>query len=196
MSGFSGVSGPSSATDSDFALFNGTTGKVVKDSGVSIATAAQLKAGTASKILDAAVLSNVPAFSAHKNGTDQTGVVSATFTQVTWSTEVYDVGGYFASNGWTPPAGKVHLNVTISFTGTISAGANCQIIVMKNGASFLQSACNPFTNAGGASVPIDDTANGSDVYTISMYITTSAGTATIVGAAAQSRFTGHWISPP
>jgi hypothetical protein len=67
---------------------------------------------------------------------------------------------------------------------------------MKNGASFVQSACNPFTNAGGASVPIDDTANGSDVYTISMYITTSAGTATIVGAAAQSRFTGHWISPP
>jgi len=162
---------------------------------VDVANAANLIAGTSNKILDAAALKSTPAFSVHKNGTDQTGVASATFTQVTFGTELYDVGNYFASNAWTPPAGKVHLNATVAFSGTIVAGANCQIVIIKNGATFLQCGANPFTNAGSATLHVDDIANGSDVYSVSMYITTSSGTATITGNAGQTRFTGHWISP-
>jgi hypothetical protein len=195
MSWFSGVTGPASSVDGDFALFNGATGKIIKDSSVAIATAAQFKAGTANKIVDSAVLANVPSFSVHKNGTDQTGVGSAAFTQVTFGTELYDIGSYFASNAWAPPAGKVHLCAGVAFSGTISAGANCQIAIFKNGAAHLQIPCNPFTNAGGASVGIDDVANGSDVYTVFAYVTTSSGTATILGNTAQTRFSGHWISP-
>lgn len=137
----------------------------------------------------------VSAFSVHKNGTDQTGITSATVTAVTWSTELYDVGNNFASNLWTPPAGKITLSCSISYSGTISTGANCQIFVMKNGAAFIQCPTNPFTNAGGGCVTIDDIANGSDTYGISMYITTSSGTATVTGTATTSRFMGHWISP-
>src|SRR5690349_11333645 len=47
------------------------------------------------------------AFSVHKNGTNQSGVSSGGYTQVTWSTEIYDIGSYFTSSTWTPPAGKV-----------------------------------------------------------------------------------------
>lgn len=44
------VIGPASATDSGFALFNGTTGKVVKDSGVTLDTDTALAANSDSKI--------------------------------------------------------------------------------------------------------------------------------------------------
>jgi hypothetical protein len=137
----------------------------------------------------------VSAFSVHKNGTDQTGIVSATATALTWSTELFDVGNNFASNTWTPPAGKVTMTAVAGFSGTITAGANCAIFIFKNGSTFLQSSCNPFTNAGGALVTIVDIANGTDAYTVQIYITTSAGTATVTGLAAQTRFMGHWISP-
>ncbi|WP_316197077.1 hypothetical protein [Bradyrhizobium sp. SZCCHNS3053] len=189
------VTGPASSTDGNFALFNGATGKILKDSSVAIASAGQLVAGTANKLVDAAVRANTPCFLAHKNGTDQTGVASATFTTVTFGTEVYDIGSYFASNAWTPPAGKIHLSAVANFSGTIAAGSNCQVILMKNGAAIAQSPCNPFTNAGGCSVSIDDIANGTDAYTLAVYVTTSSGTATVLGNSAQTRFSGHWMCP-
>jgi hypothetical protein len=139
----------------------------------------------------------IPAFSVNKNGTDQTGIASATFTQVTFGTELYDVGNFFASNAWTPPAGKVHMSADISFSGSnIPAASNCAVAIFKNAASFMQVSANPFTNAGAGVVSIDDIANGSDAYTVSVFITTGGGTtATVTGNAVQTRFTGHWISP-
>lgn len=141
------------------------------------------------------VIAGLPAFSVNKNGSDQTGVASATFTQVTFGTELYDVGNFFTANAWTPPAGKVHLNADISFSGTITAASNCSVAIFKNGASLMQVSTNPFTNAGAGVVSIDDIANGSDAYTVDVFITTSAGTATVIGNIAQTRFTGHWFSP-
>src|SRR5262252_1460108 len=47
-----------------------------------------------------------PAFSAVHSAAQTVG---AAWIQLAFNTELYDVGGFFASNAWTPPAGKVHL---------------------------------------------------------------------------------------
>jgi len=202
MSGFSGasggnVTGAASSTDGDFALFNGTTGKILKDSNVAIATAAQFKAGTANKIVDGAALANVPSFSVHKNGTDQTGIADSTFTAVTWSTELYDVGNYFASNGWTPPAGKIHLDCGLFISATVVTGNQIAISIFKNGVAYKNGnwIASSILGGGSALIGFDDIANGSDVYTVQIFVDTSSGTATVSGNTALSFFTGHWISP-
>ncbi|WP_316188331.1 MULTISPECIES: hypothetical protein [unclassified Bradyrhizobium] len=189
------VTGPASSTDGNFALFNGASGKVVKDSGIALASAADFKAGTANKLLDAAVRSNTPCFVAHKNGTNQTGVVSATWTQLTFGTEVYDIGNYFASNVWTPPAGKVHLSASFYATGTIAGGALVGVAIAKNGANLRHAFVPSGSNFGGASISCDDVANGTDTYSVFIYVTTTSGTATVDGGSQNTHFSGHWLSP-
>lgn len=138
----------------------------------------------------------VPCFSAHKNGVDQTGVADSTFTLVTWGTEVYDVGNYFASNTWTPPAGKVSLKAAFLASGLWSAGAQVAISLYKNGGALKQAnwyAGAP--NLGAALIVCDDIANGTDAYTIQAYLDVSSSTGTLNGAANNSYFCGHWFSP-
>lgn len=136
-----------------------------------------------------------PSFSATKGGTDQTGVASATFTALTWPTVVYNVNGNFASNAWTPPAGKISVFAAFNASGTITAGAQCAISIFKNGSGFRQNLNSCATNDGAASVYIEDLASGSDVYTAQAFVTTSAGTATVQGATNVTYFGGHWIGP-
>lgn len=137
----------------------------------------------------------VSAFSVNKNSVDQTGIVSATFTAVTWPTELYDINAHFASNGWTPDAGKVTMTASFFATGTITAGASAAIAIFKNGANYKQTSWGSATGAASATISTDDIANGSDVYTVQAFITTSAGTATITGNPGNTYFTGHWFSP-
>jgi hypothetical protein len=137
----------------------------------------------------------VPAFSVTKGGTDQTGIVTATFTALTWPTVVYNVNGNFASNAWTPPAGKVSLFAAFNATGTITTGTQCAIAIYKNGSALRQNLNSAATNDAAASVYVEDAANGSDVYTVQALITTSAGTATVQGATNVTYFGGHWIGP-
>lgn len=55
-------------------------------------------------------IGTIPIFSVHKNGTNQTGVVTATFTKLTWSTEKFDTNNDFASDKFSPTvAGKYKL---------------------------------------------------------------------------------------
>ncbi|WP_315759294.1 MULTISPECIES: hypothetical protein [unclassified Bradyrhizobium] len=191
------VTGPASSTDGNFALFNGTSGKLLKDSGVAIASATEYKVGTASKLIDASVRVNTPCFSAHKNGTDQTGIADSTFTQVTFPTEVYDVGNYFAANAWTPPAGKVHLDAAVFISATVTTGAQIAITLYKNGAGFKQGnwPLSSLLGGGAGFIGCDDIANGADVYTVQVYVDTSSGTATISGNSVLTFFSGHWICP-
>lgn len=141
-------------------------------------------------------VATVPCFSVHKNGTDQTGIADVTFTQVTFGTEIYDVGSYFASNAWTPPAGKVTLNAALLASGTWSAGAQIAIAIYKNGANLKQANWySAAANAGAAFIGCDDIANGTDAYTVQVYVDVSSGTATISGTSNNTYFCGHWISP-
>lgn len=135
------------------------------------------------------------AFSAHKNGVDQTGVADVTFTQVTFGTEVYDRGGNFAANGWTPPAGPVTMSAAALLSGTWAAGSQIALAIFKNGAAYKQANWySAAANIGGAFVAADDVANGTDVYTLQIFVDVTSGTATISGSSANTYFCGHTCS--
>lgn len=132
-------------------------------------------------------------FSVHKNAVDQTGVANSTYTPVTWPTELYDVGAYFASDAWTPPPGKVALAAAAFFTGTIAASSQIAIAIYKNGALYRQSLLSTYTNQAGVNIAIEDVANGTDVYSVQVSVRGLTGTATINGNAANTWFMGHMI---
>lgn len=137
----------------------------------------------------------VPCFFVTKGGTDQTGVADSTYTLMTFGTEVYDIGGFFASDAWTPPAGKVLLLATHFITGTFPLGAACAIAIYKNGSFLRQSLWPASANIGSAYIAVEDVANGTDAYTAYAYIDVTSSTATIFGDVAATWFCGHWISP-
>ena len=134
-------------------------------------------------------------FSVDKNGTDQTGISDSTSTKVTWPREVYDVGGLFASDGWTPPAGNVALACGLITSCTITAGATIAAQLYKNG-SIFKNVTEPSTpNQGSAVIAVEDIANGTDVYTMQVFQDVTASTVTVVGTTYQTWFMGHWIGP-
>ena len=74
---------------------------------------------------------NVRAFvEANKGGTDQT-VTAGGITQVTFTNEVADFGGFFSGSVWTPPAGRYRIVATITIGGTASGDLN-YISIRKN----------------------------------------------------------------
>ena len=143
-----------------------------------------------------ATVSTNASFSAHKNGTDQTGISSATETKMTAGTEVWDVGGYYdaANSKWTPPAGKVRLSAYAYFTAGIVDQALYLAVIYKNGSALRY---GPAVEASGTSttgvfVDILDDANGTDYYEV--YVSgNGAGNKTIVGTASLTYFQGHQI---
>lgn len=142
----------------------------------------------------ASIGAGLSSFSVHKNSVDQTGIATSTWTQITFSTEVYDVGNNFASSAWTPPAGKIHLDAAFGASGTLAAGTTVYFAIYKNGVSFKQSTGAANTvNQCGAVISVDDVANGTDVYTVWCYVTTTSGTVTIFGAPVSTYFMGHMI---
>lgn len=135
------------------------------------------------------------AFRATKGGTDQTGVLSATNTLVTFGTEEFDTGTHFASNRWTPPSGLVTLSAGIQASGTISSGARISATIFKNGAAFAQSNSACQANLGATFIGAEDRANGTDFYELYIFIVTSSGNATVLGSAFATYFSGAWLSP-
>jgi hypothetical protein len=134
-------------------------------------------------------------FSVHKDGTDQTGVADSTFTLVTWPAEVYDVGGHFASNAWTPPAGKVSLKAACYTYGTTTVGNSLAVSIYKNGSSFKEAVGGANALGGAApAIACEDIANGTDSYSVYTFIDLDSGTGTVHGAAPNTFFMGHWIS--
>ena len=79
-------------------------------------------------------------FSAWKNGTDQTGILSATYTKVTFGTEYFDIGGYYdtSTSRYTPPAGYYHFTATIYHTANIVDQQEYIAAIYKNGVSVLE----------------------------------------------------------
>ncbi len=132
-------------------------------------------------------------FSASKSG-DQTGIADATFTQLTFPTEVYDVGSHFASSAWTPPAGKVLLIANCYIYPVGGTAAISSVSIWKNGNAFKLSLTKGGGDGGtGTSIIAIDVANGSDVYTAYGYQDVSGGSVTVDGTG-YSYFMGHWLS--
>lgn len=135
-------------------------------------------------------------FLVHKGGTDQTGIADVTFTTVTFSTEVYDVGSYFAANAWTPPNGKVNLWFFCLLSGTFTTGNQISAIIRKNGSAIAQASglASSVFGGGSLSIYVDDACNGTDVYDVQVYADVNSGTVTVSGNSIHTRFGGHWIS--
>ena len=111
------------------------------------------------------------AFSVHKNGTNQTGVVSTVWTQVTFSTEKFDNNGDFASNAFEAPyAGRFNLQAVVGFTANAANGF-ARLAVYKNGALYRYGALfyNPTTNLFSANIAMVVEGAVDDLFTIWAY---------------------------
>lgn len=199
------VDGPATATDDAIALFDGTSGKLIQDSGVLLASLAPLasptftgdpKAPTASagdsdtSIATTAFVQGEFAarvalgasFSVHNNGVAQS-VPDSTFTKLTFSTEAFDVGSKFASSTWTPPGGRaVILCGTMAITG--AAGALVSVAIYKNGAEFKRGEMQMPQGSGPVSAVVScvDIPNGTDTYELWGYQNTGVAQNTFGGA--------------
>lgn len=136
----------------------------------------------------------VGAFSAHKNGVDQTGVAASTYVKVTFGTADVNAGSVFASSTFTPPAGIVSISAQLYVTGVFGAGTLKTAALFKNGIIFkegfvystgINSAVIPFNVIVGAS--------GSDAFDIRVYGTTTSGTLTVMGDSKYTFFAGAMI---
>lgn len=209
------VDGPATATDSAIVLFDGTSGRLIKDSAVLLTSLAPLAspaftgnptapnqslgdsdtsiANTA--FVQAAIAnltSTAASFSAHNNGVGQS-MPDATFTKLTFSTEEFDVGSKFASSTWTPPSGRaVILCGTMAITG--AAGALVTVAIYKNGAEFKRGEMQMPQGAGPVSSVVScvDIPNGTDTYELWGYQNTGVAQNTF-GAANLTHFQGTTI---
>lgn len=131
-----------------------------------------------------------PSFRAHKNGTDQ-AVVTVTNTTVTFGTESWDVGGFFASNAWTPSAGKYRITVNITWTATNGVdNESLWTELHKDGVadSQLEHKRNG-TGRQSFSDSFEVIATGSNAFTVVVF-KGGAGDGEIEGMAAQTYFAG------
>lgn len=136
----------------------------------------------------------LPCFRANKNGTDQTGILSATLTKLTFTTEVFDIGGFYdaANSKWIPPAGRFWIGCTVDMTAGAVDQAFSFIQLYKNGSGHLVGAVQASSGTGdcgltGAWVVDSD---GNDEFEI--YIRGGgAGDKTVTGNVAYSYFQGH-----
>lgn len=138
-------------------------------------------------------------FSAHKNGTAQTGVAHTTFTKITFGTEAFDQGSYYdpATSRWTPPAGMVHIDAGLLCTAGLVAGTQFWAAVYKNGVLLKDNITvlgSGGFGANGTQIGITDVCSGTDYYEIFTWHNAGAGvTLTIGGVAADTWFCGHVV---
>lgn len=130
-------------------------------------------------------------FSAHKNATNQTGVVSDTWTKVTFTTEVYDLGSDYNNtlSRWIPPAGLISITAQVVFLGTITAGADGLIAIYKNGALLKAIGAPAFTNQASTQIALQDQSDGDDYYEV--YAKVVGSGLSISGAASSTFFMGR-----
>lgn len=135
-------------------------------------------------------------FSANKNGTAQTGVLSGTETKLTFTNEEWDIGSHYdATNSkWTPPAGKYQIICSMVVDAGIVDQAGAYINLKKNGTLIKQS---NETISGTSIGPeaficglVD--ANGTDYFEVFAYVT-GTGNKTIGGAKHTTYFEGHSV---
>lgn len=172
---------------------------VVVEGGLSWTTtaggAAWVFADTTTKALVYPLSPVKQSFSAHKNGTDQTGVTSTTEIKVTFTTEVFDVGSAYtaADSKWTPAAGKVLINAAVLMTNNIVDQQISFIVLYKNGSAFKRGGHAQQNGVSvGPMLSVIDDANGTDYYEVYAYAE-GAGDKTISGVAIVTYFMGSHL---
>ena len=136
-------------------------------------------------------------FSGHKNGADQTGIVSATYTKITFGTEDFDLGGHYDSENskFLPTvAGKYRLTAAVRFSAGVIDQAQYIVAIYKNGSVLrLAGTSASGTNSFSVSVSAVVDANGSTDYFEIYANGGGVGDKTISGLAANSYFCGEAI---
>jgi phage-related tail fiber protein len=159
-----------------------------------IATQAEVNAGTSAAVLvTPSTLNGRVTFSAHKNGTDQTGVVSAVATKVTFGTEEWDVGPFFASSTFSPTgAGKYILIAAVRWNSTNAVdNEQLELTIYKNGAAY-KSNIFPRAGTGFQSTFVTAVVDNDGNDTFEVYVTKyGAGNGEIQGLAALTYFQGY-----
>ena len=159
------------------------------------ATAADASADAAALSADAAALSAaaVPvAFVANKNGTDQTGVATATWTKVTISTEDFDEGGWFdtVNARWTPPAGRYRIAGVAQFTAGIVDAGQYGVAIYKNGTIHREMvARSPGMTFLSAVISAIVEADGTDYFELWVF-GNGTGSKTVAGSTSATWFEG------
>lgn len=138
-------------------------------------------------VLAAAAFAATPAFTAHKNGTNQT-VANDTDTLLSWSTEGFDTNNNFATNRFTPTvAGKYLIVVSVH----CQQAGYCMPAIRKNGTTIIARAQVMERTVGQTpSVTAIVDMNGSTDYVEAM--ATSSGTV-IAGTIERTYFSGSQI---
>lgn len=138
-----------------------------------------------------------PSFSAHKNGTDQTTISSATWTKLTFTTEDWDEGSHYdaANSKFIPTVpGKYRLSAAVAVSAGLVDGQQTYLAIYKNGSVHRNTTLVPgaaATHSGLLTVIVD--ANGSSDY-FEVYINVSgAGDKTVSGGTNNSYFQGERI---
>lgn len=137
------------------------------------------------------------AFSAHKNGTNQTGVVSATFTKVTFGTEEYDVGAAFASSTFTAPiAGVYHFDAAVNFNTNVVDQNLYEVALYKNGVIYKQGDIIRASGTGDVSAQTSADVSLAATDTIEVYARGGgAGDKTLDGATYKTWLNGRYVGP-
>lgn len=136
-------------------------------------------------------------FSANKNTTDQTGIVSDTATKVTFTTEAFDVGAHYdaANSRLNPTAtGLWRLTAVVKVSANVVNGEDYTIALRKNGTAIrtylhYASGTSAFSLRAEGLVQVNAPADYFEVY-----VTLSgAGNKTISGVVGDTFFTGEML---
>ena len=137
------------------------------------------------------VNAEVVSFSVHKNGSNQS-IPNNTYTKVTFSTEEFDIGGYFdtTNSRFTPPAGYYSFNASVTLTASTDTSV-IYLSLYKNGVGYKTGIYNKASGTGpvGSNISCLAEANGTDYF--ELYIYQDSGTQSISGTVANSYFIGH-----
>lgn len=162
-----------------------------------VATDTETRAMASSSVLiTPANLASRTAFHANKNATNQTGIATGTFTKITFTNEVFDVGGFYdgANSKFAPtPVGKYRLTGKLRCTGATVSTVGV-VSIFKNGVRHLDIqgfdvGVSGFFGAGGTAIVDND---GNDEFEI-YYSGVTAGTITADGTVEQTYFQGEAV---
>lgn len=142
----------------------------------------------------------LPSFSVFKN-TNQTGIVTTTFTKVSWQAEVFDTNTNFASDRFTPTiAGKYLLTCSIVWNDSAMEASKTLILdIYKNGArlktTLMQS--NGAAKFQGQTLTVIASANGStDYFEVYVYHECTANQVLLgTSDGYHTHFSGGWVTP-
>lgn len=140
-------------------------------------------------------LSQNISFSATKGTTDQTGILPSTATKITFTTEDWDLGGYYdaPNSKFTPPAGKYLITACLAWLGNVVDQNGYVIRVFKNGVTVnIATVESSGTGTTSTAISVMVSANGTDYFEI-YGSGAGAGNKTVLGAVESTFFQAHRV---